>query len=101
MGADAGGGILPEVVMRRLRVCDRTVGTIALLSSVYSNSNSLSNTALSVLAVVSSLCWLAKGRAVARAEPLSRWKYLLLHATWHAWGAAALVAVTVRAQDHV
>ena len=82
-----------------LRMADRTAGTIGLLSSVVCNSTSPTNATLTLAAVLTSLCFLAKGRAVAKAEPASRWKYLAFHGTWHAYGAAALVAVTFRAQQ--
>ena len=99
VGADSlGGGLLPEGVMRPLRMADRTVGTVGLISSVVCNASSPTNTALALGAVATSLCILAKGRAVARAEPAARWKYLCVHGTWHAYGAAVVVAVTWRAQ---
>mmetsp|Transcript_15675 Transcript_15675/g.50230 ORF Transcript_15675/g.50230 Transcript_15675/m.50230 type:complete len:169 (-) Transcript_15675:61-567(-) len=96
---DAGGGLLPEWVMRRVRAADRAVGTVALLASVIFNATSVLNATLAVAAVLTSLLWLAKGRRVARAEPRARWRYLLFHGMWHAYGAAVLVAVTVRAQS--
>ena len=99
VGADSGGGILPEANMKPLRIADRAVGTVALLSSVVFNSTSPTNCAFSIIAVVTSLCWLAKGRAVRSADPTARWTYLFFHGGWHAYGAAALVAVTRRAQS--
>ena len=98
LGADAGGGILSEATMRPLRMVDRTVGTAGLVSSVVYNSTSPLNALLAILAVLTSLCFLATGRRVARADPQQRWRYLGWHAGWHAYGAAALVAVTCRAQ---
>ena len=99
VGADSlGGVVLPERVMRPLRVADRAVGTVSLLCSVLFNMTSIVNSALTLAAVLSSLCFLAKGRAVAKAEPAARWKYLAYHGLWHAYGAAVLCAVTVRAQ---
>lgn len=100
VGADAGGGLLPEQrVMRPLRMADRTVGTVGLLSSVITNSNSPLNTFFSVMAMLTSLCFLARGRQVSRAAPLARWRYLAWHASWHGYGAAALVAITLKAQS--
>ena len=99
VGADSGTDVLPESVMRPLRVADRTVGTTGLLSSVLANSTSPLNTLLSVSAVLTSLLFLAKGRRVARADPRARWRYLGWHASWHAYGAAVLVATTVCAQS--
>jgi hypothetical protein len=99
VGADAGGGVLPESVMLPLRMADRIVGTVGLLSSVACNSNSPTNFLFSLLAVLSSLCFLTKGRAVAKAEPTARWTYLVYHGSWHAYGAAVLAAVTWRAQS--
>jgi len=100
--ADAGGGLLTERVIGTLRVADRLVGSIGLVASVVINSDSILHAGLCLLAVASSLCFLAKGRAVARAEPQNRRKYLAYHGCWHAWGAAALASVTlyVQAQAH-
>ena len=99
VGADSLGGVLlPERAMRPLRIADRAVGTLSLLCSVSFNMTSPSNSALTLAAVLSSLCFLHKGRAVARAEPAARWKYLAFHGLWHAYGAAVLCAVTWRAQ---
>ena len=98
VGADAGGNVLSERTMRPLRMADRTIGTIALLSAVGCNCTSPLNAVLAILAMLSSVAFLAKGRRVARDNPHARRAYLAWHATWHAYGAAALVAVTCRAQ---
>lgn len=97
--ADSLGGLLPEPVMQRLRMVDRTVGTIGTVFAVAFNCTSLANCAVALAAVATSLCWLAKGRAVAKAEPRARWKYLFFHGMWHAYGAASLVALTFLAQS--
>ena len=99
--ADAGSGLLPERASGTLRMADRLVGSIGLVTSVAINSNSILHAGLCCLAVASSLCWLARGRAVARAEPHNRRKYLAYHSCWHAWGAAALASVTVHVQAQV
>ena len=96
--ADAGSGLLSERAIGGARMADRLVGSVGLCSSVVINSDSVLHAGLCLLAVASSLCWLAKGRAVARAEPQSRRKYLVYHGVWHAWGAAALASVTVHVQ---
>ena len=49
--------------------------------------------------VISAVCILAKGRSVAKAEPHRRVKYLVVHATWHVYGAAALSAITYYVQQ--
>ena len=66
--ADSGGGILPEALMRPMRVADRTVGTLSLISSVVCNSNSILNWFLSMAAVLSALCFLTTGRALSPAR---------------------------------
>lgn len=96
--ADSGGGILPEALMRPMRVADRTVGTLSLISSVVCNSNSILNWFLSMAAVLSALCFLTTGRASATADPCNRWRYLFLHGMWHAYGSGVLVMVTFHAQ---
>lgn len=101
VAADAGSGLLPERAIEALRVADRLVGSIGLVTSVVINSDSVLHAGLCFLAVASSLCWLAKGRAVARAEPHNRCKYLAYHSCWHAWGAAALASVTMHVQAQV
>ena len=101
VAADAGSGLLPERAIEALRVADRLVGSIGLVTSVVINSDSVLHAGLCFFAVASSLCWLAKGRAVARAEPHNRRKYLAYHSCWHAWGAAALASVTMHVQAQV
>ena len=71
VAADAGSGLLPERAIGRLRVADRLVGSIGLVTSVVINSDSIPHAGLCCLATASSLCWLAAGR-VARAEPHNR-----------------------------
>ena len=85
--------------MRPLRMVDRTVGTVGVLSSVIFNATSPTNGLLALSAVLSALCLLAKGRRVARADPKARWTYLAWHGSWHAYGAAVLVAVTWKARS--
>ncbi len=98
VSADSLTDVVPERVMVPLRVLDRSIGTISLLSSVIVNSNSMTNTILSLAAVLSSLRFLAKGRSVAKSQPKARWTYLAYHGMWHAYGAAVLVGVTYIAQ---
>ena len=94
---DALSGLLRDGLMQRVRVADRTVGTFGLLASVVFNSTTTLNTILSLAAVSTALLWLAKGRAVAKAEPRARWRYLYYHGMWHAYGAAVLTALTINA----
>lgn len=98
ISADALSGLLPESLMQVVRICDRSIGTIGLVSAVLANSTSVANTVLALLAVATSLAWFVKGRLTAQAAPTARWRYLFFHAMWHAWGALALVAVTITAQ---
>ena len=92
VAADAGSGLLPERAIGRLRVADRLVGSIGLVTSVVINSDSIPHGGLCCLATASSLCWLAAGRAVARAEPHNRRKYLAYHSCWHALALALALA---------
>jgi hypothetical protein len=98
--ADSLSGLLPESLMQYARIADRTVGTIGLCAAVVCNSTTVVNAMLSGAAVVTSLCWFVAGRTVAKADPTARGKYLFFHGMWHAWGAAALVAITYTAQSH-
>ena len=98
ISADAGADLLPSTIIGRARIADRLCGTTGLVLSVAFNCTSPSATALSLLATVSAVAILAKGRAVANAEPRRRTKYLVIHGLWHVYGAAVLSAVTVYAQ---
>lgn len=97
--ADALSGLVAEPVMRCVRICDRSIGTAALLSAVFFNSNSPANLLLALLAVCTSLAWFVKGRTVAKDAPKERWRYLFYHGMWHVWGACALVITTFNAQQ--
>ena len=97
ISADALSGLLPESLMQVVRICDRSIGTIGLISAVLANSTSVA-IRVALLAVATSLAWFVKGRLTAQAAPTARWRYLFFHAMWHAWGALALVAVTITAQ---
>ena len=97
--ADALSGLVAESAMRWIRICDRSIGTAALLSAVFFNSTSPSNFLLALLAVCTSLAWFVKGRMVAKDAPKERWRYLFYHGMWHAWGACALVLTTFNAQQ--
>ena len=70
VAADAGSGLLSERAIGRLRVADRLVGSIGLVTSVAINSDSIPHAGLCCLATASSLCWLAAGRAVPWAGAL-------------------------------
>ena len=91
--------VLPTWLLGPARMADRAVGSVGLATSVAVNSTSQSNAALSLLAAISAVCILAKGRSVAKAEPHRRVKYLVIHATWHVYGAAALSAITYYVQQ--
>ena len=99
IAADAFSGLLADSAMKWVRICDRSVGTAALLSAVIFNSTSPANFLCALFAVVTSLAWFAKGRLVAKSVPKERWRYLLYHGMWHAWGACALVTTTLVAQE--
>jgi hypothetical protein len=92
--ADAFSGLLAEPIMVYVRICDRCIGTAALMSAVFFNSTSMLNFLLALVAVLTSLLWFVKGRLVAKVAPTERWRYLSYHCMWHAWGACALVLTT-------
>lgn len=76
-----------------VRSVDRAVGAVALSASCVINSTSVPNALLCVVAVVSSLWWLRASRGAAGSQ-----RYLLLHCTWHVWGALAVCVVTEHVQ---
>uniref|UniRef100_A0A7S4EV95 Uncharacterized protein n=1 Tax=Chrysotila carterae TaxID=13221 RepID=A0A7S4EV95_CHRCT len=80
------------------RAADRTCGSVALTLSVYLNSLTLLSTAAALAAAVSSVCWLACARQVAKTRPKERWRWVILQSVWHGWGAAALSAITLVVQ---
>ena len=96
--ADSLQDLIRMPFLRWARIVDRLVGTTGLVISVGLNCTSAPNAALSILATLSALCLLAKGRAVAKAEPQRRTKYLLVHGLWHVYGAAVLSAITLHVQ---
>lgn len=96
--ADGLQDLIPMPFLRWARIVDRLVGTTGLVISVGLNCTSAPNAALSILATLSALCLLAKGRAIAKAEPQRRTKYLIVHGAWHVYGAAVLSAITLYVQ---
>jgi len=84
-----------------IRVFDRIVGSLGLVTSMVVNCTSVFNVGLVVVTAVSALYWLRASRAAAvRATTLAgHRRYVLTHATWHVWGAIALCAMTTYVQS--
>lgn len=99
--ADGLSDLLPSPpYLSAARVADRVVGACALILSVVFNCTTLTHGILALIAAATALCLLMASRWTAKNQPSKRWRYVMIHAAWHAYGAFALCVVTIIAQQH-
>mmetsp|Transcript_70878 Transcript_70878/g.148270 ORF Transcript_70878/g.148270 Transcript_70878/m.148270 type:complete len:184 (-) Transcript_70878:99-650(-) len=79
---------------RLARQIDRLWGTGALIMVAIINAVSWLSFLAVLTAIVSSLFWLYQSRKVSTWAPDQPWVYVLVHSTWHVWGAVSIVIVT-------